>query len=341
MKQKSTISDVAKLAGVSKSAVSKYLNNIPYVSDETRKRIEQAIKELDYYPNNFARALVHNSIKLIGLVISNIHIMINTELIKSIEEEANQLGYNIVLVTTNDNEANDERLLEILKDRFQHLDGLILANARENRLNLEALKQSFEHIVMVHRHVPTDFIDYVVVDNYTGGKLAAEYLVRLGHKQIGMIQGQEDIYPTRERARGFIEVLQKYELYNPEYIIEGGKTLEDGYRAAEKIMLSNHKPTAIFAISDVLAFGLLDAAREYGWKIPEEISLIGFDNLFFCKLARVPLTTIDSRIKELGTQAVQLLVQKIEGQIAKETLQQVMLAPSLVSRESCKEISHQ
>jgi DNA-binding LacI/PurR family transcriptional regulator len=338
MKKKNTIQDVATLAGVSKSAVSKYLNNIPYVSMDTRKRIEQSIKQLEYRPSNLARALVHNSIKLIGLVISDIQIMINTELIRSIEEEATHHGYNIVLVTTNDNEANDEHLVEILKDRFQHVDGLILANARENRLDLQAIKQTFEHIVLVHRHVNSDLFDYVVTDNYMGGKLAAEYLIRLGHKKIGMILGQMDVYPIRERARGCIEVLQKYGLYNEHYILDGGKAIEDGYRATEKIMLSNDKPTAIFTTSDILAFGVLDAAREYGWKIPQDMSLIGFDNLFFCKLARVPLTTIDSRIKELGTRCVQLLVQKMEGELTKDTLNQIVLAPSLVSRESCKDL---
>ncbi|MFF2854789.1 LacI family DNA-binding transcriptional regulator [Peribacillus sp. NPDC058002] len=336
MKKNPTIQDVANLAGVSKATVSKYLNNTPYVSPATKKRIESAIKKLNYHPSSLARGLVNKSIKLIALVISDVQLLINSSLIKSVENEANQHGYDIVLVNTNDEERHEQNLNKILTERYQHVDGLILANARENGVDLSELKKIFEHIVLVHRHVPNDIVDYVVIDNYIGGRLAAEYLIRTGHRRVAAISGSQEIHPYRDRIRGFSQTLEEHGLQSHLTVIEGGQTLESGYQAAEKLMASSTPPTAIFATSDLLALGVLDASRDYRWQIPEELSVIGFDNIFFSRLARVPLTTIDGKVEDLGKRAVQLLLQRIENK--ELTLQQIKLHPSLVVRESCRNL---
>ncbi|USY54955.1 LacI family transcriptional regulator [Bacillus sp. 1780r2a1] len=336
MKRNPTIQDVATLAGVSKATVSKYLNNTPYVSPVTKNRIEEAIKELDYHPNSLARGLVSKSIKLIALVISDVELLINSNLIKSVENAAAQHGYDIVLVNTNDEEQKEQNLNKILAERYQHVDGLILANIREDGVDLSELNKTFEHIVLVHRHIPNDIVDYVVVDNYIGGRLAAEYLIRMGHRRIAAISGPQKIYPYLDRIRGFTAVLEEHNLNNELTTIMGGQNLESGYQAAEKLMTSTVPPTAIFATSDMLALGILDAARDYGWQIPEELSVIGFDNIFFSRLARVPLTTIDGQLNDLGREAVQLLLQRIENK--EQPLQQIMLHPSLIVRESCRNL---
>lgn len=336
MRKNPTIQDVAKLAGVSKATVSKYLNNTPYVSPVTKKRIEEAIKKLDYHPSSLARGLVSKSIKLIALVISDVELLINSSLIKSIENEAVQHGYDIVLVNTNDDLKYEQNLSKVLTERYQHVDGLILANARENGVNLPELKKTFENIVLVHRHIPNDIVDFVVVDNYIGGRLAAEYLVRMGHRKVATISGPKEIYPYRDRIRGFTQVFEEHDLKDQLIIVEGGQTLESGYHATEKLMASPAPPTAIFATSDMLAFGALDAARDYGWRIPEELSVIGFDNIFFSRLARIPLTTIDGQFVDLGKKAVQILLERIENK--EQDLQQIMLHPSLIVRESCRDL---
>lgn len=338
MEKKATINDVAKLAKVSKSTVSKYLNDIPYVSTSTEKKIEKAIEKLDYYPSSVARGLVSKSINLIALVISNIEMLNNFLLIKTIEREANHYGYDIVLVTTNDNEQVEQNINEILSERYKHVDGIILANVRYNGIDLNKLKQSFEHIVLVHRHIPNSIVDYVSIDNYLGGKLVAEYLIRMGHRTFSIISGPESILPYQKRTDGFTKTLIKHGYKDDFTIVEGDQYLRSGYRAAEKLMTLESRPTSIFATSDLLAFGVLDAAKDYGWSIPDELSLIGFDNIYFSRLARIPLTTVDGQFETLGKNAVRLLMERINNINA--SLQQTLLQPSLIVRGSCLNLNN-
>lgn len=332
MKTNITIHDVAKFAGVSKTTVSKYLNNVPYVSLDAKKRIESAIQELGFKPNSLAQGLANKASGLIGLIISDFENTLNMELIKSIETEASKEGYSIVLISTNDNNYNEQRIPELLTQKYGHLDGVIVASAREGGVELSELTRTFEHVVLVHRHIPTDSIDYVVIDGYMGAKLAVEYLINLGHKRIALISGPTDILQFRERIRGFKETLAMHELLDQGAIIEVGQSLEEGYRGAERAVFE-HAPTAIFTLSDILAFGVLDAAKNYGWNIPGDLSLIGFNNSFFCRLARVPLTTIDSRIRDIGKIGFQRLFEKMNG--INKDVKQIVLQPSLIVHESC------
>lgn len=331
MENKVTIQDVADLAKVSKTTVSKYINDIPYVSEKTGKKIADAIETLQFRPNTFARGLANKSLNLIGLVISDFQLSINIELIKSIEEATRKLGYNLVLVSTNDNRDKEEEVCDMLINHYNHLDGIILANMRMESVSLFKLQGTFKNIVMVHRHIEFIEIDYVVNDGYLGGVLATEHLVGLGHKNLAMISGPTDIYQFQERIKGFKSVLKKYGLDKNAVVIETEQSIEAGYRAAEKIVFDHKLPTAIFAGSDMLALGVIEAATHYNWDIPQELSLIGYDDVLFSKLARVPLTTIDSRMSELGELAVQLLNERING---REELKQIKVQPSLVVRQS-------
>ncbi|MBP1933822.1 LacI family DNA-binding transcriptional regulator [Ammoniphilus resinae] len=336
MRRKPTIQDVANLARVSKSTVSKFLNDVPYVSRETRKKIEQAIQTLDFRPNTFARGLVNHTSGLIGLVISGVDVLVNVELIKAIELEAGKHGYHVVLVSTNDDYSLEKEIPQILSEKFHYLDGVILANAREG-MDLELLRETFEHVVMVHRYIPNDVVDFVTIDGYIGGKLAAEYLIGLGHKKLGMIAGPAVIYQSRDRLEGFKDTLKEYGLLEDSVIIESGYSVEEGFQAAEMIMFDYKDVTAIFASSDMIALGVLDAARLFRWKIPEDLSVIGFDNMAFSRLARVPLTTVDGRIKEMGQMAVRKLMERIKRE--RKEREQAFLRPSLIVRESCREFT--
>jgi DNA-binding LacI/PurR family transcriptional regulator len=312
------------------------LNNIPYVSQNTQKKIEHAIKTLQFRPNSLARGLVNKSTKLIGLVVSNYESMINMELIKSVEMEAAKHHYSIVLFSTNDDIRNERELPEVLMNQYQHLDGIILANVREDGIELSQFKRTFEHIVLLHRHIPNSQVDYAVIDGYLGGRLAAEYLVSLGHKRIAMITGPKNIYQFQQRVRGFKDALKEHGLLEQCFILESGQSVEEGYRASEKIVYESKSPTAIFASTDVIALGVLEAARHYGRKVPEDLSVIGFDNIYFSRLARIPLTTIDARMKDLGEQAVRMLIERIQG--ATDEVKKMELSPTLVVRESCRNI---
>jgi len=339
MAKKATITDVARLANVSKSTVSKYLNNTPYVSEKTKEKIRKAIEELDYSPNTFARGLVNKSTKLIALVLSRIEMLNNYLLLTSIEEESNKYGFDIVFVTTRNDEQVEQSINKILSERYKHVDGIILANIRDNGINLEELKRKFENIVLVHRHIPNDIVDYVTIDNYLGGKIVADYFLRMGHKSFAAISGPSEILPYRERIKGFTETLIKNGFQDSYSIIEGGQDLEAGYKAAEKIMLGDDPPTAVFATSDLLALGFLDASKDYGWNIPNEVSLTGFDNVYVSRLARVPLTTVDGQFEDLGKKSVQLLVERMADK--NKDLTQIFLQPSLIVRGSCSNLNEE
>src|SRR5699024_6636407 len=223
MAKKATITDVARLANVSKSTVSKYLNNTPYVSEKTKEKIRKAIEELDYSPNTFARGLVNKSTKLIALVLSRIEMLNNYLLLTSIEEESNKYGFDIVFVTTRNDEQVEQSINKILSERYKHVDGIILANIRDNGINLEELKRKFENIVLVHRHIPNDIVDYVTIGDYLGGKIVADYVLRMGHKSFAAISGPSEILPYRERIKGFTETLIKNGFQDSYSIIEGGQ----------------------------------------------------------------------------------------------------------------------
>ncbi|ARK32247.1 LacI family DNA-binding transcriptional regulator [Halalkalibacter krulwichiae] len=339
MRKKATIQDVADLAGVSKATVSKFINNTPYVSQKTKKKIEEAIKTLQFQPNSVARGLVKKSTKLIGLVVSNYESMLNMELIKAVEAEAAKYQFSVVLFSTNDEERHERELPEVLVNKYEHLDGIILANVRKEGVELDKFKQTFQHIVLLHRHIPNSAFDYVVIDGYQGGRIAAEHLVSLGHKKMAMITGPREIYQFQERIRGFNDVLQENGLHQDFLVVRSGQTVEEGLTAAKKVLIRPNAPTAIFASTDVMALGVLEAARDVGLNVPCDLSVIGFDNIYFSKFAAVPLTTIDARMRDLGEMAVRLLIERLEGR-TKEGVRKIELSPNLVKRESCKERKH-
>lgn len=333
MKKKTTIADVAELAGVSKTTVSKYINQVPYVSDELQKKISQAIKTLHFSPSGIARGLVSQKTGLLGLVIGDFLNPTNTTLIKAIENKALEYGYNVVLFSTNDESKKEDATLDIFRDKFYHVDGVLLANVRKDGVALKKLESSFDNIVLVHRYSPNCTVDYVAVDNYMGGQLAANYLLKLGHKRMGIITGPQDIYPFEERYRGFADTLQKYNLYNKDYTVTEMRYLDGGYRGAELLMANREPPTAIYAASDMLALGVLEMAYHYKIIVPKELSVIGFDDIFFSAIAKHPLTTIDGCLAEIAYKAVELLVDKINGNRTGGS-RQVVLQPSLIVRAS-------
>lgn len=333
MKKRSTIADVAKLAQVSKTTVSKYLNQVPYVSAASQKKIAAAIEELQFSPSGIARGLVSKKTGLLGLVIGDFLNPANTTLVKAMENKALEHGYNMVLFSTNDEIRKENVMSGVLGDKYRHVDGVLLANVRKDGVALQKLENSFEHIVLAHRYIPNCSADYVVIDSFMGGQLAANYLLKLGHKRIGIITGPQDIYSFEERYRGFKDILQKNDLYNEDYVIIGKQYLEDGYRGGELLLSKKEPPTAIFAASDLLALGVLETAYSYKMPVPEALSVVGFDDIFFSEYAKRPLTTINGRLEEIACKAVEILIDKINGCSTGES-RQVVLQPSLIVRES-------
>lgn len=328
-----TIDEVARRAGVSKTTVSKHLNGVPYVSEQAAARIDEAIAELDFHVNPLARGLATNRTGSLAIVIPSITNPFYPDLVAAIEREASRRGYDLLLVSTGGDTARETALVDDL--RRKRVDGILFASVRVDSDELNDLVERGEKIVMVSRHVEQVPADFVVADNYAGAAMALEHLIGLGHRAIGYLGGPESVVAFRERLRGFRAAMERHGLpVDPRWVTITESGAGAGFRAARELFLASERPSALFVGSDVMALGVLEAAQASGWNIPDDLALVGFDNISFARVAAVPLTTIDGRTAELGTIAVQLLADRIEGK-RDGTVEQITLPPSLIVRRSC------
>jgi DNA-binding LacI/PurR family transcriptional regulator len=328
-----TIAEVARRAGVSKTTVSKHLNDVPYVSDSAAARIDEAIDALDFRPNSLARSLVTKRTGSLAVVIPSITNPFYPDLVAAIDTEASRRGYDLILVSTGADAAREAALIRDI--RRKRVDGILFASARVDGAELNGLVERGEKIVMVSRHVEGVSADHVVPDNHAGGVMATEHLIRLGHRAIGYLGGPASVVAFRERLRSFQDTMAAHRLaVDPRWVVVTESGMDAGFRGALHLCHAEERPSALFVGSDAMALGVLEAAQCSGWAIPDDLAVVGFDNISFARVAAVPLTTVDGRTAELGRIAVQLLVDRIEGAGGGE-VQQVTLPPALVVRRSC------
>lgn len=328
-----TIDQVARRAEVSKTTVSKHLNNVPYVSARAAARIRRAIEELDFQPNPLARSLVTNRTSALAVVIPSITNPFYPDLVAAIDAEASTWGYYLILASTGGDPTREADLVRNL--RRNRVDGILFASARLDASQLNGLVRGGEKVVMVSRHVEGVEADHVVVDNHAGGVMAVEHLIRLGHRAIGYLGGPPSVLAFRERLRGYRDALAKHGLSaDPGGIVTTESSADGGFRGALHLFHADRPPTALFVASDAMALGVLEAAQEASRRVPGDLALVGFDNISFSRVAAVPLTTVDSRTADLGRIAVQLLVDRVEGRSG-SAVQHIKLPPSLVVRRSC------
>lgn len=330
---KVTIYDVAKAANVSIATVSKVLNKTGRISEKTKRKVHQIIQELDYKPNMMASALMGKQTKTFGLLIPDIANPFFSELARSIEDRGQELGYNLVICNTDYKIEKENKYLALLKQKS--VDGFILASGFENLEKVEKLMKEETPVAIVARDFPMFSINAVALDDFMGGYQAASYLIGLGHKNIGVIAS--DVWSNRERIRGFKQALKENDLeflVDFEYIEE--ITVEAGKAITHKYLSRSNVPSAIFACNDLLAAGALQAAKENGVSVPEQLSVMGFDNTLIARIVEPPLTTIAQPIQSMGKQVMDLMVSMISGE-QKEKIR-ITLLPSVVERESTKKI---
>ena len=328
-----TIHDIARAAGVSKSTVSRVLSNQGYVKKETRNRIDGAIKELDYSPNYIARGMRTNKSSAIGLFIPDYSNPFYSELFKGVEKITRKAGYmNLVCHTDEDPKAELYYIGELIK---RQIDGIIFCTYNRSPEGLQYLKRLSESIPLVFMDPVFDDQEFscVVSDGFTGTKNAVNYLISKGCSNIAYIKGPRIHAVTRERYRGYIEALKEsdFEL-NRDMVYEGDFSIESGREAVRHFMNQERKPDALLAVTDVMAIGALKELRSMGVRIPEEVKVIGFDNIPLSELIEPSLTTIAQPIKELGMNAAELLLKKIADPAAPN--QQVVMQCSMVERKS-------
>ncbi|WP_207655751.1 LacI family DNA-binding transcriptional regulator [Vallitalea okinawensis] len=330
------IQDVAKKAGVSISTVSRVLNGYKHVSDELKDKVTKAVEELEYRPNQVARSLASQRTNLIGIIVPDLTNHYYSRMISSIEEYASERNYNIVVCNIKENLDKEVRYLNVLKEMWA--DGIILMHEKVDERTKEMLKAYKIPVVLASVKIDGLKVPSVNIDDYHAAYDATNYLIQKGHERIGIIAGDmQDITAGQQRYRGFIDALKGHGIkQNPLYMREGKFKIEDGYQAMDDILDNSQvKPTAIFAVSDSMAIGAMNCAIDRGYQVPDDISIIGFDNIDLAAAVRPRLTTVNQPAEEIGRQSMKTLIALING---KNTKKDIILDHSIVEGSTCKEV---
>lgn len=306
-----TIKDIARMAGVSVSSVSRVINNSKPVNDSIRERVEKVISETNFRPNAVARGLISKSTNLIGVILPQIN-YISAELINGIEEVANNNGYNIILSNTRLNPDLELNALQLFKDK--QVDGIILSSIDMTERHIQLINSNKIPVVVVGQKTTDHEIPWVDVDNYRPITEVVRYLKRCGHEKIGMIHGPlHDQSAGYSRYLGFIEEMERQNSpVNPDYLAESNFSTKDGYRAMEALLKSEDLPTAVICASDTIAIGAKNCAEDLGYRVPEDLSIVGFDDIELATLVRPKLTTVQVSFKTMGLKAMETLLLSIE-----------------------------
>lgn len=310
-----TIKEVALRAGVTAAVVSRIVNedSTLVVRKETRRRVLEAIKELNYHPNAVARSLKLKQTNTIGLFVPSMSSMSHLNIIMGAQFAADELGYAVLLCCTGDAKDKEQKYFNLMMEK--QVDGLILASVHSEDDIIDLMNESEVPYVLINRDSSDDNSLFVGSDDFKGGKMATEYLLEKGHKRIGHIAGWLFTNTAIGRLKGYKAALHNAGISLPsEYTVESAYAEREAYLATKKLLKLKDIPTAIFAASDEIAFGCIDAIRDTGLSVPEDVSVIGYGDTWICGKVSPPLTTIHTSLYEMGYIAVRKLVRRIRSE---------------------------
>ena len=330
-----TIKDIAKAAGVSVTTVSRALNGYWDVKEDTRKKIEKIAKQLNYSPNTLARGLVMKKSKTIGLLVSGLNLKnasdnFTFQVLCGINECVSYKEYDLILFSTDSSRQREKTYAQLCQER--KVDGVIIQGIKLDDPYLKEVVESNIPCVLIDIPIETDTVGYVTTDNISGAKKAMEHLINSGHQNIAMVNGYEQASVSERRLKGYKEALEKHGIsFREKWVMDGQFEENKAEEAVSDLLDASPEITAIFCASDVMALGAIKACQKRGLSVPEDISIVGYDDIMLASYVKPSLTTVGQKVFELGCESANLLIEMLEG-TAKQNHR--ILEATLIKRES-------
>ncbi len=326
-----TIDDVAKLAGVSYQTVSRVINNKPYVSETTRQRVQEVIAETGYRPSPIARSLVTARTATIGLVVPDISNPYFSAIARGVEQVAYSKNYNVLLCNTGEDASRELEVLHALDERY--VDGVIVCGLREEDALLQEALVHFRAAVLVNRRFADETIPAIVVDDVLGGYLATQHLLQMGHTAVGFIAGPTTSYSGAKRLQGYEKALTEAGLERQiDWVQHCPPTVVGGQLATQTLLANHPEITALFCYNDLVAVGALRDCAAVGRRVPQDMAIVGYDDIMLATLVSPPLTSCHVPRVEMGSQAVSMLLNCINNET--DRCDEIVVTPELVVRAS-------
>ena len=333
-KKSVSINDIAKYARVSKSTVSRILNDKGKFSKDTIDKVLQVVKKLNYSPSMVARSLRNRRTKTVGLLLPNIANPFFPAILKGVECVASENGYVVVLCDSDERKEKESLYFQIFENRW--VDGIIFSGItgdEEEQKYIRTIHEKGTPVVLIDREIEGYFTNVVMIDNKRAAFDATTHLLELGHKKIGHIAGLQNIKVFVKRLEGYKEALAEYGIdFDPTLMEEGDLSIESGSCAVRQLLKKKVTFTAIFAGTDLMAIGCIKELQKNGLRVPQDVSIVGFDNISLASLVTPSLTTVAQPTYEIGAEAMNLLIKSIEKKGALKN--KIILPTELVIRES-------
>ena len=330
-----TIKDVARSATVSPATVSRVLNGQPYIREETRQQVLQAVAELDYTPDKRAQALRKRKTGIIGIIMPDISNPFFSLLVRGVEHEAHTQGYSVLICDSENSLEGEQHALRTLFG--ERADGVILTSVVADNVHLESFVRKGVPLVIADRRIAGLKAPAVIVDGVQDGYRLTQYLIKLGYREIAFIQGPAEVSTAADRFAGYRQGLADQGLMsNEDYLVRGDYTFEGGCEATRNL-LSRGRPQAIIASNDMMAIGALYALQERGLQVPGEIGVAGFDNIPLATWVHPRLTTVEIPAYLMGQEAMRLLASCMGGRAISSATK--LLKTRLVKGQSCRSLS--
>nr|WP_303047246.1 substrate-binding domain-containing protein [Paenibacillus odorifer] len=331
-----TIKDVAQKANVSIATVSRVLNNLSGYSDKTKQKVNEAIKEIGYQPNAIARGLINKRTQTIGVMFPSVSGAFSSDLLKGIEELANDRNYSVMVCNTDQDGKRTLKYLQLLREK--QVDGIIFSSEVLKKEYYDVLETMRIPVVLVSSQTEFAKVPYVKVDDYRAAFDAILYLISKGHRKIAMISGNpSDLIAGSPRAEGYKHALEANGIpFDSRYLAYGDFLYESGSIAMETLLEQAPDVTAVFAASDEMAIGALSTVIKNGLSVPEDISIMGYDDLGLAKMVIPPLTTVRQPLYDIGKIAVEKLIQMIE---TGESVNSQIVDHTIVERQTVRSLT--